>query len=295
MLRFSEVYSAQDNGVHQNDGFSIDLEENLLVVCDGVSSHNGNGQRAADLFVEKYKGNHDIRNTLSELIDEDTHKTTIVIAHTRGEILEICSIGDSRVYIIRKNEIEQLTRDQNLFGAIVDKLPWGGRTLDPEEMKTIFLQGIPKKLEEEIAEQLFGDKTANIFHPRRMKKLLENFKRPELYEICKKEFETRGCSETFLAEVVRIAPSYLIHHLAKRESKAVIRVGKYEVEAKDEILLTTDGLHGSFPNKGAILNALQKAPHSAQKKAEGLLASAKKSPDRKRDDMTLIYARIGRT
>lgn len=290
MLRFIEAEAAQDNSHHGNDGYAIDHPNDLLVVCDGVSSVDGNGQRAANQFVEKFQENDSIRQTITELIDEKIHKTTIVVARIRTDILEVCSIGDSRVYIVRGESIVQLTKDQNLFGMIEGQLPWKGQHLEPEEMRTVLLQGFSQQLTEIIAEELLGDKTKDIFLPRRMKRFLSDFKKSELFETCEQEQKTRGCSETFLAEVIRVSPSFLIHHLANPHSKTVIRTLRANVEVGDELLLTTDGLHGSFGTNEDLFQAL----HSkGQNTAAKIVEAAKDSPDRRRDDMTVVYARIG--
>lgn len=47
--------------------------------------------------------------------------TTIVAAVIRGDDLVICSVGDSRAYMIRDGEIGQLTRDHSLVAKLVEE------------------------------------------------------------------------------------------------------------------------------------------------------------------------------
>lgn len=293
MLRFTVAEAAQDNSAHGNDGYAIDLPEDLLVVCDGVSGVNGDGKGAATAFVEKFRLHQDIKKSLRELIDEGTHKTTIVIAHIRDDILEICSVGDSRAYLVRGASILPLTKDHNLYAMIADKLPWKGECLDSEEIRELLLQGFSQDLVETIAEHLLDDKTKNIFLPRRMKRLLEDFKRGELFETCEREQKERGSSETFLAEVIRISQSFLIHHLSNPNSKSAIKILKAHIDPDDEVLLTTDGLHGSFADKKELHHALRNTRKISGSTAEKILQTAQENPKRRKDDMTVIYARVG--
>jgi protein phosphatase len=57
--------------------------------------------------------------------------TTIVLAGWRkGSEMFVAGVGDSRAYLVRKNEIEQLTVDHSLAQALVE-----AKTISPEEAK----------------------------------------------------------------------------------------------------------------------------------------------------------------
>jgi serine/threonine protein phosphatase PrpC len=57
--------------------------------------------------------------------------TTIVAAVLHGDEVTIVSVGDSRVYLIRENDIQQITRDHSLVAKLIEE-----GSITPEEAKT---------------------------------------------------------------------------------------------------------------------------------------------------------------
>lgn len=119
----------QDYVILKNDNNAL-----LAVVCDGMGGlYAGNkaSELAATELTLQYK-NKDTDETITDfflnvidildekvfsLVDRENNNmhsgTTIVAAHLEGDNLNWMSIGDSRLYVIRNNEIVQATRDHN--------------------------------------------------------------------------------------------------------------------------------------------------------------------------------------
>ena len=112
---------------------------NLFVVADGMGGHNA-GDYASKYTVEmieeqiRTSGQTDTQTILSDAIkransdirgiassDESLSGmgTTVVAATILDDVLQVANVGDSRLYIIRQNEIRQVTRDHSLVEEMV--------------------------------------------------------------------------------------------------------------------------------------------------------------------------------
>lgn len=112
---------------------------NLFLVADGMGGHNGgdfasrfcvNTVRA---FVEEQKdaqvvsvlreaigkANHDLLEEASQQPDLIGMGTTMVAATIDGNDLYVANVGDSRLYIQRGNELEQITEDHSLVEVMI--------------------------------------------------------------------------------------------------------------------------------------------------------------------------------
>lgn len=130
------------------DGFKIDqvFNSSWAVVCDGLG-----GERAGDIasktaikIISDYiKNNYrddmnrdEIKNMLvtsfnlanstifdmsQENIDYNGMATTAILSFIVDNYLHIVHVGDSRIYLINDNTVEQLTRDDSLVQALVEK------------------------------------------------------------------------------------------------------------------------------------------------------------------------------
>ena len=144
----SVSYSKTDIGKKRqlNQDFVYSTDEavgklnNLYIVADGMGGHNAGdfaSKYAVETVVREIKGsvetkpfrilgksirvaNELIRLKARENIALNGMGTTIVVASIDEEHqLEVANVGDSRLYIIRDNEIRQITRDHSLVEEMV--------------------------------------------------------------------------------------------------------------------------------------------------------------------------------
>lgn len=154
-----EMVAATDAGrlrAHNEDNFLIDPQLGLAVVCDGMGGHAAGGLasaiavqafrdaiRAAKQTLRDYVDcenapvevtKHDVSallqlaaNTASRAVyhaaSQDAQKrgmgTTLVAVLVLNNHAFIVHVGDSRAYISRQGELEQLTRDHNVYNELI--------------------------------------------------------------------------------------------------------------------------------------------------------------------------------
>jgi len=123
----------------------------LIAVADGMGGHqggqvasrlavdtvwevflNGPDHEPVDTLVEAYQSAHariqDFAQEHPELIGMGTTCTAAIV---RDDRLFYGHVGDSRLYLLRRDTITQITRDHSYVQAMVDK-----GTITPEEAKT---------------------------------------------------------------------------------------------------------------------------------------------------------------
>ncbi len=129
---------------NNEDNLHVDPEQRFFIVADGMGGQSAGekaSQLATELVPEKLKQlidfKHDDREKIREAIDEavgyanteimalgklepDYHNmgTTIVFAVAVENTFYIGGVGDSRVYLLRDGNFEQLTRDHSLTQAL---------------------------------------------------------------------------------------------------------------------------------------------------------------------------------
>jgi len=123
-------------------GYSLKVNEGIVVVCDGMGGHNG-GQIASNLSTQLFISEYDktdektdicqqlltiARETdcrISDLKDPGGDKlnagSTCVAVVIREKRLYWCSVGDSRAYLLRGEEFVQLTQDHNYTTVLDEK------------------------------------------------------------------------------------------------------------------------------------------------------------------------------
>ena len=155
-----EAYGATHAGnvrPHNEDRMLVEIPLGLFAVADGMGGHNA-GEVAADLaidtlkvFVERSRndtdhtwpfgidGNLDFngnrlrtgvklsnRRVFRESESRDQYTgmgTTVVAMLIEGTCAAFCSVGDSRIYSVRKGDVERLTRDQTWVQLLLSQNP----------------------------------------------------------------------------------------------------------------------------------------------------------------------------
>lgn len=138
-----KVVSLSDIGTIRNrneDRFLVREEEGLFVICDGMGGHKG-GDIASSLAIDTIEKvidespqinidilNDAIRKANQRIWQEGNENpewhemgTTITIAKITDMHLDICHVGDSRLYLIRDKEIIQVTKDHTLATEMVER------------------------------------------------------------------------------------------------------------------------------------------------------------------------------
>lgn len=112
---------------------------NVFIVADGMGGHNAGdyaSRYAVETVVEEIgasfeknpvrimgkaidEANTLIRKRAQEDISLNGMGTTMVIATCIGKYLEVANVGDSRLYVIHPNQIEQITQDHSLVEEMV--------------------------------------------------------------------------------------------------------------------------------------------------------------------------------
>ena len=146
---------------HNEDNYLINEELNLYVVADGMGGHAGGeyasaiavntveevvtsleaGQAGIDsddpVEITKHKLSESIRLAGRRIFEKAKEQpeyhgmgTTVVVMLARGGNAYIAHVGDSRVYLQRDNQLEQVTEDHSL---IAEKIRHG--LITPEEAK----------------------------------------------------------------------------------------------------------------------------------------------------------------
>ena len=140
-------YSLTDKGMvrsaNQDFFFSCDTSlghlPNFYVVADGMGGHNA-GEFASSFAVESITSyiEADSNFEISEILEDATSKanidliniaaveddkkgcgTTVVEAVVENGILTVLNIGDSRLYLINKSGIRQITEDHSMVEEMV--------------------------------------------------------------------------------------------------------------------------------------------------------------------------------
>jgi protein phosphatase len=173
---------------NNEDNFGYDARYGIFVVCDGMGgqaagevaskmgvdilldyfrqdsgsgSHHGNGQPPAEapgslspaarsLDQAIHLANHKIYEAGQQDSGRSGMGSTIVAALIRGHALTIGNVGDSRIYLIRQGEIQQLTEDHSL---VMEQVRQGYITREQaqqSEMQNVILRALGSEEELEV-------------------------------------------------------------------------------------------------------------------------------------------------
>ena len=123
----------------------------LYIVADGVGG-GAAGEVASEYAVRKvlyeyyraiepdlgkrlkaavWAANADLYDHVEQHPELNRMGTTLVAAVVHGDRLIICNVGDSRAYLIRNDDIHQVTRDHSLVARLVEE-----GSITPEEAET---------------------------------------------------------------------------------------------------------------------------------------------------------------
>ena len=124
----------------------------LLIVCDGMGGHKG-GETASRLAVEAIKNHfenlnadYDVKHELHNALSDANNKiveaarqdrslegmgSTAVIVLFKDDLAYTANLGDSRIYLVRDENIKQLTTDHSLVQQMIDS-----DVLTPEEAES---------------------------------------------------------------------------------------------------------------------------------------------------------------
>jgi serine/threonine protein phosphatase PrpC len=152
------------------DAMAVEPALGLYVVCDGMGGHVG-GQVASQMSV----------TAITEVIRERTpppaaHEpdrlvtaircgnaavyakaraeptlhnmgTTVVAVRQDGDLLHLCHVGDSRIYRLRQDRLEQLTRDHSLINLYEENPELAARLGPPNSNVIIRAVGLRESVE----------------------------------------------------------------------------------------------------------------------------------------------------
>jgi len=175
---------------NNEDNFGYDLRHGIFVVCDGmggqqagelaskiavdtvlgyyrerpdttsdgVARFEGVSQRAADLATAIQLANQTIHETGARDVQIAGMGSTIVAVAAEGNVFSIANVGDSRIYLIRKNEVAQLTQDHSL---VMEQVRRGLMTLEEAEtskMQNVIVRalGTDDSVEPDLADHEFS-------------------------------------------------------------------------------------------------------------------------------------------
>lgn len=152
-------HSAQGKRSNNEDRFVVDPDSHLYMVADGMGGQE-HGEKASGLAVEivprivqegiaaSVQADEIMQRALSEanqaIIDAGRDQpegrrmgSTAVVALEREGQVYVANVGDSRAYLIRGDEVQQLTVDHSVAQALVNN-----GVLTPEEARHHPLQNV---------------------------------------------------------------------------------------------------------------------------------------------------------
>ncbi|MHC4636973.1 MAG: Stp1/IreP family PP2C-type Ser/Thr phosphatase [Planctomycetota bacterium] len=146
------------------DALLIEPEVGLFLVCDGMGGHKG-GELASKIVTEdlsviienrlharKKPCDRTIKSIIKKsIIEQNKHLqmesdsetgykdmgATLVLALLREGRAYIANLGDSRIYLLRKGKLKQLTRDHSVISELIDM-----GHISPEEAENHSAQGL---------------------------------------------------------------------------------------------------------------------------------------------------------
>ncbi len=174
---------------NNEDNFGYDLRDGIFVVCDGMGGQQAGelaSKIAVDTVLDYFRQNRNVApvgaarfegvsaravtlasaiQLANQVIHESGAKdlqhagmgSTIVAVAVEGDLFSIANVGDSRIYLIRNNDVVQLTNDHSL---VMEQVRRGIMTLEEAEhskMQNVIVRalGTDDSVEPDLADHEF--------------------------------------------------------------------------------------------------------------------------------------------
>lgn len=176
---------------NNEDNFGYDLRNGIFVVCDGMGGQQAGelaSKIAVDTVLDYFTHTESSAQPISganfvgvskraiglataiQLANQAIHEkgasdlrlagmgSTIVAVAVEGDLFSIANVGDSRIYLIRKNSVTQLTSDHSL---VMEQVRRGLMTLEEAEhsrMQNVIIRalGTDDSVEPDLADHEFN-------------------------------------------------------------------------------------------------------------------------------------------
>ena len=158
------------------DSFLVDTNRGLFIVADGMGGHNA-GEVASSLAVKAIGdfladgtpaslnvldealrlANDHILTVAGEKPDYTGMGTTVAAVYLREGVAVFAHAGDSRVYLLHKGHITQLTRDDSWVAAAMNGISDDAHELEQHPMRHVLTKvvGLRPELQPSVAECAF--------------------------------------------------------------------------------------------------------------------------------------------
>ncbi len=211
---------------NNEDNFGYDLRQGIFVVCDGMGGQQA-GELASKIAVDTVLGYY--RETSDEtqdgtsrfegvspraarlatsiqmanqaIHDAGVHDpsiagmgSTIVAVAVEDKLFSIANVGDSRIYLIRKSEVAQLTQDHSL---VMEQVRRGLMTLEEAEnskMQNVIVRalGTDDTVEPDLADHEFSAEDVLLLCSDGLSRYV---KEEKMAEAASQESLDKGCSD----------------------------------------------------------------------------------------------------
>ena len=181
----AQVFQATHVGKvrYNNEDSLIVIEPRTYVVADGMGGAQA-GEVASRMLVETVKNflskttepydekilaqaillaNDKILNTARRHEEYHGMGTTATILHLRGEEAYFAHVGDSRIYLLRKNIFRQITEDHSYVETLVRRGEITAEEARFHPMKNVLMQAVGAMANLEIDTETFYVKRGDIF------------------------------------------------------------------------------------------------------------------------------------
>lgn len=300
MLRLTNIAYINDNEAHGDDDYTIIDDDGIIGVYDGVSGSTTKykGHEAKTHFEQQYDRSGCVRKSIEQIISQQRYSSTLTMMQLRrNHQIHIFNIGDSRAFLIRKNEIHQVSRDDTLEEAIKHDLP---EELKGKKTFTQLRQGIikigPERLKEQhhplirtILHNLLPGGETELFTLENLGRILSRFRQLHNAHQFKND-QKRNFNPSLLALILFNAAQILTQSLKNadpdKKSRPQVTIG--DPYPQDKILVCTDGFYENLSEQTVLTEIVTQHSHNA---LEALVHLAK-TEGRKSDDITAILATL---